>query len=112
MKTFCLTVAATLVLSLASANRADAKPPCCGFWLVDWESWCTTAHAQFDLESMMPYYMPRTPPCCVTPRYWVDPCGCETCNAPQVSDGFEPAGFQHLGQIPNDSLLEDIRTER
>ncbi len=111
MKSICLTFAATLVLLLSPA--AKAAPPCCGFWLVDWDSWCMSAHVPFALEHMTPYYIPRTPPCYVTPRYWVDHCERGPCSyMPQVADGFEPAGFQRLGQIPNDQLLENLGTDR
>ena len=111
MRLLSLSAAVSLILLVSPA--AKAAPPCCGFWLVDWQSWCTTAHAPFDLEQMIPYYVPRTPPCCVTPLYWVDPCACDGgCYMPQVADGFEPGGFEHLGQIPNDQLLDDFRQNR
>ena len=111
MKTICLTAAVTLALFLSTPTKA--APPCCGFWLVDWQSWCVTAHTPFALERRIPYYVPRTPPCCATPRYWVDHCDCRHgCYLPETVDGFEPGGFEHLGQIPNDQLLDEYRPTR
>lgn len=100
----------TAVVLFALFPAAVASGSCSrGLWVVDWHAWWATTCAPFDLETMRAYYVPRTPACCGESLYWVGP---PCCCAPEISDGFEPSGFEHLGQIPNDLLLEDSRPSR
>jgi hypothetical protein len=109
MKSICPTAVMLLALLLVPAATAAARP--CGFWVVDWCAWRATSSVPFALETMRAYYVPRTPACCACPLYWVGPRE-PYCYVPAVGDGFEPAEFDHLGQIPNDSLLEDTHAPR
>lgn len=110
MKSISWTVVVLLALLLVPVPSASARQ-CgyqCGFWLVDWCAWRTTACVPFALETMRPYDVSRAPACGLPPLYWVSQCEPGCCE-PQTSDGFEPAEFQHLGHIPNDMVVEDIR---
>jgi hypothetical protein len=108
MKPICPAAVVLLALLLAPAT-AGARH--CGFWVVDWSAWRTTSSVEFALETMHQYYVPRAPGCSACPSRWA--CQDELCcYAPETGDGFEPAAFEHLGQIPNDLLLEGAGASR